>query len=101
MTISSFFPGRIRLRDKVLKDAEISEALRASVEWHCSVTNIEHNLQTGSVLIEYTPEKLPMKQLTALTSELLSLKKLCDRYNGKDKTPILEKIAELKAKLTE
>ena len=101
MTITSFFPGRIRLRDKVLKDQEISAALRAAVEWHESVTNIEHNVVTGSVLIEYEPDKLPMKQLTALTSELLALKKLCDRYNGKDKSPILAKIAELKEKLSE
>ena len=101
MTISSFFPGRIRLRDKVLKDDAISSALRAAIEWHESVTNIEHNLQTGSVLIEYTPEKLPMAQLTALTSELLSLKKLCDRYNGRDQSAILAKIAELKQKLSE
>lgn len=95
MYISSFFPGRIRLRDNVLKDSEISTALRNAIEWHESVKNIEHNLQTGSVLIAYEPSKLPMAQLTALTSELLSLKKLCDRFNGKDKSVILEKISEL------
>ena len=100
MVISSFFPGRIRLRDKVLKDAEISAALRDAIEWHEAVKNIEHNLVTGSVLIEYEVDKLPLPALTALTSELLGLKRLCDRYNGRDRKPILDKIAELKSELS-
>lgn len=100
MYISSFFPGRIRLRDGVLKDEEISTALRNAIEWHEAVKNIDHNLQTGSVLICYEPAKLPMQKLTALTNELLQLKALCDRYNGKDKSAILGKIADLKGKLS-
>ncbi|WP_191017989.1 HMA2 domain-containing protein [Treponema zioleckii] len=99
MNISSFFPGRIRLRDAVLKDAEISAALRSAIEWHEAVKNIEHNLQTGSVLIEYTPSKLPIEKLTALQSELLELKGLCDRYNGNNRQPIFNKISELKERL--
>jgi hypothetical protein len=41
-----------------------------------------------------------MQKLTALTNELLQLKALCDRYNGKDKSAILGKIADLKVKLS-
>lgn len=37
---------------------------------------------------------------TALTNELLQLKSLCDRYNGKDKSAILGKIADLRDKLS-
>ena len=99
MNVSSFFPGRIRIRDQVLRDSEISAALRSAIEWHESVKNIDHNLQTGSVLIEYNVAKLPMSKLTALQNELLALKTLCDRYDGKNKAGILNKIAELKEKL--
>ena len=37
---------------------------------------------------------------TALTNELLQLKYLCDRYNSKDKSAILGKIADLRDKLS-
>ena len=83
MTISSFFPGRIRLRDAVLKDAEISAALRSAIEGHESVRNIEHNAVTGSVLIEYDPARLPTETLAALSDELLALKSLCARCHEK------------------
>ncbi len=103
MVISSFFPGRIRIRDKVFRDSEISQSLRAAIEWHDAIKKIEHNLTTGSVLIEYAPEKLPVSALSALSGELLSLKKLCDRYNLREdetlRSQILGKIAELKEKL--
>lgn len=99
MTISSFFPGRIRLRDNVLKDETISQAFRQAVEWHESIKNIDHNVRTGSVLIEYEPSLLPMEKLSALTSELLALKKLCERYNGTERQPILDKISQLRSRL--
>ena len=99
MNVSSFFPGRIRIRDEVLKDSEISSALRKAIEWHESVKRIEHNLRTGSVLIEYSPARLPLEKLSALQTELLSLKSLCERYDGRGKDAILEKISALREKL--
>ncbi len=100
MTISSFFSGRIRLRSAVLKDDEISLALQKAVEWHESVKKIERNALTGSVLIEYDPKKLPVSALSALTDELLLLKKLCEHFDGKNKDEILKKIDSLKEKLS-
>ncbi|MCR5217466.1 HMA2 domain-containing protein [Treponema sp.] len=99
MNVSSFFPGRIRIRDEVLKDGEISAALRAAIENHEAIKNIDHNLRTGSVLIEYHVSKLPVEKLMTFQKELLELQKLCDRYNGSDKSAILLKIGELKEKL--
>ena len=99
MNISSFFPGRIRIRDEVLKDAEISGVLRAAIESHEAIKNIDHNLRTGSVLIEYYVSKLPVEKLLTFQKELMELQQLCEHYNGKDKSAILKKIGELKEKL--
>ena len=99
MMISSFFPGRIRLRDEVLKDVEISAALQDAIQEHEAVKKIEHNLKTGSVLIEYSVLKLPVQKLTSLKEELLLLQDMCAHYSNSTKPAILAKIAELKQKL--
>ncbi len=99
MIISSFFPGRIRLRNEVFKDDDIFSALYSAAGNHPSIKKIERNEKTGSVLIEYIPEELPMEKLLSLKNELLSLGKLAEFYSKKNKPEILEKIKEIKNKL--
>ena len=99
MIVSSFFPGRIRLRDEVFKDNDIFSALYSAVGSHSAVRKVERNEKTGSVLVEYIPENLPMEKLLALKDELLALGKLAESYNQKNKPVILEKIQEIEKKL--
>lgn len=99
MIISSFFPGRIRLRNEVFKDDDIFSALYSAAGNHPSIKKIERNEKIGSVLIEYIPEKLPMEKLLAMQNELIALGKLAEFYNEKDKPEIIEKIKEIKKKL--
>lgn len=99
MIVSSFFPGRIRLRNEVFKDAEIYSALYSAVGNHPAVKKIERNEITGSVLLEYIPEKLPVDKILALQSELLALGKLAEFYSAKNKSEILRKIKEIESKL--
>ncbi|MGI5174260.1 hypothetical protein H0R92_11770 [Treponema sp. OMZ 840] len=101
MVISSFFPGRIRLRHAVLKDAAVADALKSAVESHAAVKHVECNTHTGSALIEYTPEELPLQKFELLKNEILCLKRLCDFYDEKKKTQLLSAIKKLAEKLHE
>ena len=68
--ITSFFPGRIRLRAPVFKDLNLVAKARSILAKSDAIKKIEHNPVTGSVLIEYYPSKVPMEKL--LPAGLLS-----------------------------
>lgn len=99
MIVSSFFPGRIRLRDAVLEDEDIARALKFSVEAHPSVKHVEYNTRTGSALIEYEPSELPVQKFALLKDEIRALQKLCDSYTDAKKNDILKAIENLAGKL--
>lgn len=101
MNVTSFFPGRIRLRGEIFRDAEIAWALRQAVEWHPAVQEIQHNLRTGSVLICYDEKLLPMARLEALSAQLLELRDLCLHYAPRKKPVILERIAGISRSFAE
>ena len=99
MIVSSFFPGRIRLRDEVLEDEDIAAALKSAVEAHKSVKHVEYNTRTGSALIEYDPAELPIQKFKILKDEIYALQKLCDFYTEAKKTEVLKAIKSLAEKL--
>ena len=101
MNVTSFFPGRIRLRGEIFRDAEIAWALRQAVEWHPAVQEIQHNLRTGSVLICYDEKLLPMARIEALSAQLLELRDLCLHYAPRKKPVILERIAGISRSFAE
>ena len=74
MVVSSLFPGRIRLRSLLLQDADICAALKTALEQQPAVHKVEYSTHTGSILIEYESDKLPIKKLHALKDELAELK---------------------------
>ena len=96
MIISSFFPGRIRLREEVFKDPVIVEECRKILNSSDAVTKIENNYRTGSVLLEYNPEKVPLEKLKPLVPFFQELEKLTHNYNAQKQKAILEKLAEFK-----
>ena len=63
MIVSSFFPGRIRLRNDVFKDDDIFSALYSAVGSHSAVKKVERNERTGSVLVEYISENLNFMEI--------------------------------------
>ena len=62
MTVSSFFPGHIRLRGEMIKDKDIFEAFKKAASSHKAVSKIERNEKTGSLCIEYDAEALPLSK---------------------------------------
>ena len=96
MIVSSFFPGRIRLRNDVFKDDDIFSALYSAVGSHSAVKKVVRNERTGSVLVEYISENLPMEKLLALKDEFFALGKLAETYNKKISQLFLKKFMKSK-----
>ena len=54
--IVSSIPGRLRLRDRTLRDARRLETLRADLSAMDDVESVESNPRTGSLLVHYNAE---------------------------------------------
>ncbi|MGP1594156.1 MAG: HMA2 domain-containing protein [Treponema sp.] len=98
--ISSFFPGRVRLRAPIFKDTDIVQAAKdiitSAAEVKNAVKTIDCNLTTGSVLICYDPFKLPMERLQPLIPFLQKLHDEAKHYTPSKKTHILALLEELR-----
>ena len=93
--ITSFFPGRVRLRAPVFKEADLVEKARSILEKSDAVKKIEHNPLTGSVLIEYTPDKIPMEKLLPMQDFFTRLAKEAQHFDGSNREKILSMLEEL------
>ncbi len=96
MTVSSFFPGRIRLRAQVFKDSVIVEKAMQILKSSPAVKNVENNKINGSVLLEYYPEKVPMEKLQEMLPFLKELDKLASRYDVSKREEILGMLDQFK-----
>jgi len=97
MIVTSFFPGRIRLRESVFKDPVIVEECLKILKDSGVITNVQNNYTTGSVLLEYNADKVPLDKLEPLVPFFKELERLTHNYNGKNREVILEKLKELKS----
>ncbi|MBR1536374.1 MAG: hypothetical protein IJ630_05500 [Treponema sp.] len=93
--ITSFFPGRVRLRAPVFKDAELVSKARSILLKSEAVKNIEHNPVTGSVLIEYHVAKVPMQKLLPMQAFFEKLALEAQNYDGTNRQKISDMLDEL------
>ena len=91
--ITSFFPGRVRLRAPIFKESDLVEKARSILQKCDAVKNIETNPVTGSVLIEYYPSKVPMEKLLPMQDFFAKLAKEAQRFDGKAESR--QKISEM------
>lgn len=82
MLITSFFPGRVRLRAPIFKDEELCAKAREILSKSDAIKNIEHNPLTGSILLEYDIKKVPMEKLVPMQDFFMKLGKEAERYDG-------------------
>lgn len=61
--IVSCIEGRVRLRHPALQEPENAQLLRPFLEGLPGMNNVVINPRTGSLLLEYNPERLNMKDL--------------------------------------
>lgn len=84
--VASFIPGRMRLRGKVFRDSEITDALEAAVRQAAEALpranlSMEANNETGSILITYNADALPSedalkRRMRAFAASFPSMEKL-------------------------
>lgn len=91
--ITSFFPGRVRLRAPIFKESDLVEKARAILSKSDAVKNIETNPVIGSVLIEYNPAKVPMEKLLPMQDFFARLASEAQRFDGKAESR--QKISEM------
>lgn len=84
MLITSFFPGRVRLRAQIFKNEELCAKAREILLKSEAVKNIEHNPVTGSILLEYDIKKVPMEKLVPMQDFFIKLGKEAERYDGSE-----------------
>ncbi len=85
MLVTSFFPGRIRLRAPIFKDEELCKKAMEIISKSDAVKNIQHNVTTGSILLEYDPKKVPMEKLVPMQDFFVKLGKKAEKYDGSEK----------------
>ena len=95
--ITSFFPGRVRLRAPVFKEKDLVEKALTILKKSDAITHIENNLLTGSVLIEYNPTKVPMEKLVSMQDFFMRLAKEAEHFDGTNRKTILSMLDELES----
>ena len=93
--VTSFFPGRIRLRAPVFKESDLVEKAISILKKIPALKNIENNLLTGSVLIEYEADKVPVEKLLSLRDFFMELAKEAERFDGTNRARIIEMLEKL------
>ncbi len=95
--ITSFFPGRVRLRAPVFKESDLVEKAMSILKKSDAITHIENNPLTGSVLIEYNPSKVPMEKLVSMQDFFMKLAKEAEHFDGTNREKILSMLDELES----
>ncbi|MGP1459680.1 MAG: HMA2 domain-containing protein [Treponema sp.] len=93
----NYFEGRIRVRDKALRDGELRARALKIAEKLCAVQNVEYNEKTASVLIEYAPESVDKTLIEAITPSALKLRRLLDGFGGVRKEAVFAELDKIEA----
>ena len=111
--VTSFVPGRIRLRGKIFRDREITRALEAAIACANEALpsaglSMEANNETGSLLVTYNADALPSaaalkKRMQAFAASFPGMEKLRIKVAfyrpDEDRTFVLEAVQRLKEAL--
>ncbi|MCR5047070.1 MAG: hypothetical protein K6A42_10875 [Treponema sp.] len=93
----NYFPGRIRLRDKIFRDQEIRAAFMEIVDVFDADQKISFNEKTASLLLEYDAKKIDEEKFKSLSPLVQKYRSAILFYDQKRKPEILAGINELKA----
>ncbi|MDE7314941.1 MAG: hypothetical protein K2N11_04485, partial [Mucispirillum sp.] len=82
MIVLSFFEGRVRLKASLFKNSDISNQIRDMLLASNAVKNITVNEVTGSMLIEYFPNKIPLLKIKKAMSYFEKIKEIYEIYGN-------------------
>ena len=92
----NYFPGRIRIRDKIFRDQEIRAAFLEIAEGFDASQEISFNEKTSSLLIEYDASKVDEEKFKSLLPLAQKYRSAILFYEEKRKPEILSGILEIK-----
>ena len=93
----NYFPGRLRLRDPALRDEAIRSAALDVLHSICPAADPKYNEKTGSVLITYDPDSVPLERLQTLVPDLQKLRQKIAVYSENNRDDILSDIARIRS----
>ena len=85
------------MRDPALRDEAIRTAALAVLHSICPAADPKYNEKTGSVLITYDPDSVPLERLQTLVPELQKLRQKIAVYSEKNRDDILSDIARIRS----
>lgn len=103
MIITSYIPGRVRLRAKIFTDGEIysrAEQIFKS-SFGSSIKNYEYNPVNGSILIEYDASTIPLEKLMGHTDFFRKLNYQAEHFSSRNREIIFCMLNDLEKLLKE
>jgi len=85
------------LRDPALRDEAIRTAALAVLHSICPAADPKYNEKTGSVLITYDPDSVPLERLQTLVPDLQKLRQKIAVYSENNRDDILSDIARIRS----
>lgn len=85
------------MRDPALRDEAIRTAALAVLHSICPAADPKYNEKTGSVLITYDPDSVPLERLQTLVPDLQKLRQKIAVYSEKNQDDILSDIARIRS----
>lgn len=95
MIVSSFFEGRVRLKAAIFKNNEICRQIENMLLHSNAIENISINETTGSMLIEYSPSKIPLLKIKKAMPYFEKIKEMYEIYGDESVPEILSIIKEM------
>ena len=90
--VDSFVPGRIRLRSSLLRDGETAAMLQGAMSAIPGVRSADLNAATGSLLLKYDADALPLEKLSPLLPLLEQVKELDNEPPSPKRTAALRSL---------
>ncbi len=91
---------KIRVRGPILRDEELRDAASRVARKICTVTDMEYNPKTASVLIHYEDSSLNQDKLKSLFPLARKLNAKASSYDESKKADILALIGEIEKKVS-
>ena len=85
------------MRDPALRDEAIRTAALAVLHSICPAADPKYNEKTGSVLITYDPDSVPLERLQTLVPDLQKLRQKIAVYSENNRDDILSDIAQIRS----
>ncbi len=93
--ITSFLPGRVRLRSAAFKDPKIVQEIERIFTASPFVQGIEHNPVSGSLLLHYDAKKVPFDKLNSVKPVFDIINTEAAHYTVEKRGLVLELLGDL------